>query len=125
MNQKILKKERIRKKEEIKSILNKKRIKEGANFRIYFSPNNLGFSRMAILTGKKHGKATQRNRIKRLFREIFRKNKYLFKEGLDILIIPKCLTPEIKYQEIERDFINLIKPLIKNSENNIQNHPCH
>lgn len=125
MNQKILKKERIRKKEEIKSILNKKRIKEGANFRMYFSSNNLGFSRMAILTGKKYGKAPQRNRIKRLFREIFRKNKYLFKEGLDILIIPKGLTPEIKYQEIERDFINLIKPLIKNSENNIQNHPCH
>ncbi|MEW6456533.1 MAG: ribonuclease P protein component [Acidobacteriota bacterium] len=123
MNQKILKKERIRKKEEIKSILNKKRTREGINFRLYFSPNDLGFSRMAILTGKKIGKATKRNRVKRLFREAFRKNKYLFKDGLDILIIPKNSVSEKKYQEIEKDFIEVIKPLIRNSNNSLLNHP--
>lgn len=45
--------------------------------------------RLGITTSKKIGKSTIRNKVKRILREVFRKNKYRWIEGVDIVIIVK------------------------------------
>ena len=46
---------------------------------------------MGISIGKKHGKSVQRNRIKRLIREAFRKTQGEMQGTYSFVIIPKVL----------------------------------
>lgn len=46
---------------------------------------------MGISVGKRHGKAVQRNRIKRLLREAFRQNVHRIQGNYSLVIVPKVL----------------------------------
>ena len=69
--------------------------KEGKSIRvpgltILFLPNRQGFSRIGVSVGKRRlPKAVQRNRAKRMARELFRRNKTLFGKGYDYVLIPQ------------------------------------
>ena len=80
------------------------RLKKQADFQKIFDKGKRAFSpSMTILyrksekltfgisVGKRHGKAVQRNRIKRLLREAFRKNANLINGTYSLVIVPKVL----------------------------------
>ena len=46
---------------------------------------------------KKVGTAVQRNRIKRVVREVFRRNRHLFPAGHDLVFIAKRGSTDIEY----------------------------
>lgn len=52
--------------------------------------NNLPYSRLAPIVGKKSGKAAKRNRIKRLIRVLYRVNKQKFPVGYDLVFIARA-----------------------------------
>src|ERR1700724_4580615 len=54
---------------------------------LFILPNKLDVGRLGIAATKKLGGAVQRNRAKRLIREIFRHNKIA--PGFDVVVIPK------------------------------------
>lgn len=58
------------------------------NIMIFALPNHLGMRRLVVNVSGKVGKAVVRNRIKRVYREIFRKNKEIFPQSYDIIISP-------------------------------------
>ncbi len=58
------------------------------NMKIFAFPNKKGLKRIVINVSSKVGKAVVRNRIKRIYKEIFRKNKEIFPESYDIIIFP-------------------------------------
>jgi ribonuclease P protein component len=108
-NQNIKKDERIRRFLEFKKIFKYGKRIEDKRFVIYFLKNDENISRFSIVVGRRIGKAVIRNRIKRIIREIYRKNKRVFGKKMDWIFIAKGQWERIEYNYIESlliDFIN-------------------
>lgn len=56
------------------------------NISIFALPNQKGLRRIVVNVSGKVGKAVARNKVKRIYREIFRKKKEIFPESYDIII---------------------------------------
>jgi ribonuclease P protein component len=69
--------------------------------------NSNGVKRLGITVTKKTGNAVFRNRMKRLIREFFRRNKDLFPAGYDVVVMAKKSIPPLTYQETERELTEL------------------
>ena len=70
------------------------------------SINRVGFS----ISAKSIKRAFRRNRIKRLFREAYRRNKKILKKGFDIVFVVRRDTKkDFSYIEAERIFLDLSK----------------
>ncbi|MFW2390451.1 MAG: ribonuclease P protein component [Polyangiales bacterium] len=67
------------------------------HFLIVVHPNALQNSRLGITVTKKVGNAVQRNRIKRVVREVFRRNRSLFPPSQDLVFIAKRGAVDIDY----------------------------
>ena len=69
-------------------------VKKGAFFSVKVAQNNLSYSRFGVVVGKKVDKrATERNRIKRLFYRIIREQSLHLIVGKDVMV---SIFPEIK-----------------------------
>ena len=51
--------------------------------------NGLGYSRLGLSIGRKVGNAVQRNRWKRVIREVFRKQRSQLPVGIDLVVRPR------------------------------------
>ena len=70
------------------------------------STNRVGFS----ISAKSVKRAFRRNRIKRLFREAYRRNKNVLKKGLDIVfVVRRDAKEDFSYAEAQRIFLDLSK----------------
>ena len=70
------------------------------------SINRVGFS----ISAKSIKRALRRNRIKRLFREAYRKNKKILKKGFDIVfVIRRDFKENFSYIEVQKLFLDLSK----------------
>ena len=55
---------------------------------IYVDRNELAYSRLGLIVGRKHGPAVARNRLKRLVREAYRLGQHDLPAGYDYVCIP-------------------------------------
>jgi ribonuclease P protein component len=74
---------------------------------MFVLPTNRGVGRLGIAATRKIGGAVQRNRAKRLIREVFRRNKIA--PGFDIVIIPKREYLDASLNILEADYRNLVE----------------
>lgn len=70
------------------------------------TPNGLGISRYGFAVTKKVGKAVQRNRVKRLLREIMRLQS--LKSGWDIVFIARSVAVNADYHQLEQVVTRLL-----------------
>jgi ribonuclease P protein component len=66
-------------------------------------------ARIGITATKKFGNSVERNRARRLVREVFRKNKWLAQGGVDIVINVKRQLLEAGYRDLESDFKSFLE----------------
>jgi ribonuclease P protein component len=67
---------------------------------VYFKPNQLGRVRLGISVSKKIGGAVVRNRIKRLFREVFRLNKHRYRPSYDLVCIARKPVRQLNFTQL-------------------------
>ncbi len=84
---------------------------------VYVRKNSLGFCRTGITTGKKVGKAVDRNRCRRLIREAYRHLSDRIVGSWDIVFVARTRTANSSMQQVmkamEKQFCTL--SLIKSS----------
>lgn len=56
---------------------------------VYACENELPYLRLGLSVSRKMGKATRRNRLRRLYREAFRLTRHEMPTGLDLILIPR------------------------------------
>ena len=112
-NKNYYRRERINSENDFKRILRSgKRIVRN-EFKIFILKNGFGYSRFAVVAGIKIGNSVKRNRIKRVIREVFRRNKTAIGNGFDIIIIPKKNLNNITYFNLKEKILNAIKGIKK------------
>jgi ribonuclease P protein component len=83
------------------------------NISIFAFPNQKDLRRIVVNVSGKVGKAVVRNRIKRIYRELFRKNKEIFPESYDIIISAlkdvRNIPRKVLLDEISKAFSKLMK----------------
>lgn len=72
--------------------------------------NNLSFSRMGVLVGKKFSKkAVERNKVKRQIATIFQDFWETIKPGIDIIVFLKKDSQELPPQDLRKVILELLK----------------
>jgi len=90
LNGKFPKSRRIKSKTEISSLLKDGNRWKCNLFTIAYRKSSNKFDRIAIIVSKKSGSAVERNRLKRVFREVFRTAEVGGPPFFDVLFNPLC-----------------------------------
>ena len=109
MNESITPKERIRKQREFSLIYKKGNRYRGKYFITIYLPNDGGHSRVAVVAGKKIGNAVKRNKAKRWIRALYRRNKNLLKESIDLIFIARENITKAPRKDLQKDYIKAIE----------------
>jgi ribonuclease P protein component len=103
--------ERIRKKKDFLSLYKNGSRFRGRHFSLVYRPNELGFSRLAVVVSKKVGPAVIRNKVKRRMREIFRRHKPLLPEATDVIVVTRPEILELGRDELAEVFLAALASL--------------
>jgi len=104
--------ERIRKRRDYLLLYRSGKRVHTDHFIIVMHHNEVGVKRLGITTGRQVGNAVKRNRIKRLVREFFRRNKHRFLDACDTVIIAKKGIPTLSYHDVCRELGNFLRTKI-------------
>jgi ribonuclease P protein component len=74
---------------------------------LFVLANNLAVMRLGVAATRKLGDAVERNRAKRLVRELFRRNKTL--PGFDVVVVPRRELLDAEFSSLEADYCSALK----------------
>jgi len=115
-DERLRKKERLLKPKDFRLVYKKGRPCYGPDgkssaFSLCSAPNGLENSRIGFsISSRNIRRAARRNRVRRLFREVYRRNKNGLKTGLDIVLIAKRdPARQFSYKNAEEFFLKLAR----------------
>lgn len=83
------------------------KVSSGSFFGLYLIRSGQKLTRLGITTSKKMGNAVERNHVRRLVREAFRRNSMDVPRGIDLVIIAKKRAAGLYSREIYDDLSKL------------------
>jgi ribonuclease P protein component len=99
------KKNRLRKKVDFDKVFRYGKAIHSDLFILKILPNNLNYNRFAVIVSKKIStKAVERNRIKRILRELLKNSSNPLFQNVDAIIYTKKTIVNKKYSEIKNSF---------------------
>jgi ribonuclease P protein component len=108
-DERFTKSDRILKRETFRRTYDGGRKYQAKYFTAFVISNQQESSRLGVTVTRKTGKSVDRNRSRRLVREVFRKNKWRVPLGVDIVINVKNALISAGYDDLESDFIEFLK----------------
>jgi ribonuclease P protein component len=78
------------------------------HFLVIMKPNSAGITRLGLAVGKSSGGSVQRNRIKRLLREFFRRSKSRLPRSQDIIIVALKGSEPLTYRQVFEELKSLL-----------------
>jgi ribonuclease P protein component len=81
--------EHLRHRDDFRRVYDRKRSVADEWLIIYGCENHLPYLRLGMSVSRKVGKANQRNRLRRLYREAFRLIRQELPTGMDLILIPR------------------------------------
>jgi ribonuclease P protein component len=108
---------RLLKAQEFEAVFNKAQFKKSNDLTLLLArANDLSIPRLGLVVAKKKiPKAVNRNRFKRVVREVFRLNKDKLK-AVDIIVLARKDIKDLPQQEISSKLLQLLKVVEKGSE---------
>jgi len=113
MNERLPPFERIRRKSDFSNIYRDGSRLRGRYFTLVFQRNGLDHSRLAVVASRKVGPAVIRNRAKRRFRELFRRNKELLREPLDLVVITRPESGSAPWPELRDAYVSSLTTIMR------------
>ncbi len=99
---------RIRRTQEFSHVLKKGRKRSSRLFSLHLVTGSGGPSRLGIIVTRRMGKAVQRNRVKRILREVFRQLHSHLPPGLDVVVVAKPPLARAGLKDVEIEFRDTI-----------------
>ena len=85
--------EHLRRPQDFQRVYARRRSVSDAWLIVYGCENGLPHLRLGLSVSRKVGQATQRNRLRRLYREAFRLTRHEMPTGIDLVLIPRRPDP--------------------------------
>ena len=99
---------RIRKRREYRAVYDGGRRVSGRAFVVFLLSNDLGHPRLGITAPKRVGNAVVRNRMKRIVREVFRRNREAF-GTYDVVVNVRAGAPVMPFPALQRDLLQMVR----------------
>ena len=99
--------ERLHTRGSIRGVLEEGRRHCGRGLRLYVLANDAGHPRVAVVVGKRVGKAVVRNLVRRRVREVYRRNKPA--TGVDLVFIAREEARMLEYAELRDVVLSLMR----------------
>jgi ribonuclease P protein component len=107
LNQAFGKKDRLLRRVEFVRVQKRGRKLETRSLLILVHPGRKGATRLGIAVSKKYGGSVERNRVKRVIREVFRRNRSRFPKAADVVVVPKRVRHRIGYHGLVKEIEGL------------------
>ena len=98
----------LKKKEDFDRVKREGRRCRTSLFDVIFCSSTTEETRIGIVVGRRFGKAVDRNRGKRIFRELVKKNHSLLVQGYDIIIFPKQPVLTISHEPLCDSWVQVL-----------------
>ena len=99
--------ERIRRRPEFERIYRAGTKAHGRFMTVFVLPNGGAAPRLGVAATRKIGSSVDRNRAKRLAREVFRRHKMA--AGLDIVVVPRREMLDAPFASLEADYYTVLQ----------------
>ncbi|GAK58896.1 ribonuclease P protein component [Candidatus Vecturithrix granuli] len=100
--------ERIKRRNDFKRVYEHGEKRVSSSFLLYLDVNSMRpYRRLGITVRKKIGNAVIRNRCKRIVREVFRRNKDIFPQGADVVVVIRQDMVGKRYGDVLEEMCNM------------------
>ncbi|MBI4744332.1 MAG: ribonuclease P protein component [Actinobacteria bacterium] len=103
------KSERLLKNKDFINVYKQGKIVRNPSFLLFYIKNETTKNRVGFSVSKKTGKAHERNKIKRILKDIYIKHRNEIKDGYDFIFLVRKINKEDNYSDIEKIILEIFK----------------